>query len=243
MKETYIGTGFSIVLHTCIILIICYFFNNTPSNTRTVLMDFTLLKGDSSYGREGDGINGRKGSGKEDLRIGKTGSVNVGNQIKSAEPPPSFQPLQQNKEGIEKKAGSDPQGEVVIHGELAHTGYGHEISGSDASGNEEAGGGSGGGRILNYARYETGNRKFYFIRETILKNIRYPEKARIMGWEGKVLLSFVLEDGKTREIKIINSSGYPVLDGSAKEAIEKTIFSQKIPYKLVVIIPIEYKLQ
>jgi protein TonB len=65
-----------------------------------------------------------------------------------------------------------------------------------------------------------------------------------MGWEGKVLLSFVvLENGKVQELKVLNSSGFRALDENAKEAVTKTTFSQKIPYRMVVVLPVEYRLE
>ncbi|MCX5798347.1 MAG: energy transducer TonB [Proteobacteria bacterium] len=77
-----------------------------------------------------------------------------------------------------------------------------------------------------------------------MKNIHYPDRARRMGWEGRVMLSFTLfENGSVHDIKIVNSSGFKILDESAKEVIIKTAFPRKVPYKLVVVLPIEYKLE
>jgi protein TonB len=77
-----------------------------------------------------------------------------------------------------------------------------------------------------------------------MRNITYPERARRMGWEGKVLLSFVvLENGTVEGLKIVNSSGFRALDESAKEAVLRTRFLQRIPYKMVVLLPVEYRLE
>jgi TonB family protein len=65
-----------------------------------------------------------------------------------------------------------------------------------------------------------------------------------MGWEGRVLLSFVIfENGSIHDIKIVNSSGFPLLDSSAEEAVAKTAVPLRVPYRLVIMLPIEYKLE
>ena len=54
---------------------------------------------------------------------------------------------------------------------------------------------------------------FAYIRDKILRNISYPDSARRMGWQGKVLLSFIISaDGSVSEFKIIQGSGFPILD-------------------------------
>jgi len=77
-----------------------------------------------------------------------------------------------------------------------------------------------------------------------MKNIRYPEGARRMGLEGKVVLSFiVLENGSTREVRVINGSGFKVLDENAKEVVERTVMHKKMPHRVVVTLPITYRLK
>lgn len=58
------------------------------------------------------------------------------------------------------------------------------------------------------------------IMGTIGNRLLYPEIARNMGWQGKVLVSFVIDtDGKITEISIKESSGYAILDTSAIRTI------------------------
>ena len=48
----------------------------------------------------------------------------------------------------------------------------------------------------------------------------YPFRARVAGYQGGVSLSFVLEpDGRVREIKVLKSSGYELLDRAAVKTI------------------------
>ncbi|MCG6537789.1 MAG: energy transducer TonB, partial [Syntrophales bacterium LBB04] len=61
---------------------------------------------------------------------------------------------------------------------------------------------------------------YSYIRDRILRNIGYPDVARRMKWEGKVLISFIITaEGNVEEIKVVQSSGFKVLDGNAVEAI------------------------
>ncbi|HOJ43279.1 MAG TPA: energy transducer TonB [Syntrophorhabdaceae bacterium] len=105
------------------------------------------------------------------------------------------------------------------------TGYGHGYG---------HGAGHGGINIADYA----------YLRDIIMKNITYPEKARRMGWEGRVILSFVVsETGLVNEVKILKSSGYHVLDEAAKEALFKINGFKKKHERLVVQLPIEFRLR
>ncbi|MHB8110438.1 MAG: energy transducer TonB [Syntrophorhabdaceae bacterium] len=86
-------------------------------------------------------------------------------------------------------------------------------------------------------------RNFSFIRETILRGVYYPERARRMGWEGKVVLSFtVLENGAISNVKVVNSSGIPALDENARDTVARINLKRKVPVRLFVLLPVEYKL-
>ena len=108
-----------------------------------------------------------------------------------------------------------------------------------------SGGGPGGSKTLNYSQPGGADeRHFSFIRDTIIQGIVYPERARRMGWEGRVVLSFsVRENGSVGDVKVVASSGFPVLDESAREAIARTSFRKKVPVRLYVLLPVEYRLQ
>lgn len=104
--------------------------------------------------------------------------------------------------------------------------------------------GGGDGVFLRYGSGSAEEGRFYFIRDGVMKNIRYPERARRKGLSGKTLLSFtVTEEGRTRDVRVINGSGFVELDNSAKDAVIRTTFSRKIPHKLFVILPVEYRLE
>ncbi len=49
---------------------------------------------------------------------------------------------------------------------------------------------------------------------------KYPEEARREGIEGQLLMKFTIEkSGKVTDVKVLRSSGYPMLDDAAKKAL------------------------
>ncbi len=49
---------------------------------------------------------------------------------------------------------------------------------------------------------------------------KYPEEARREGIEGELLMKFTIEkSGKVTDVKVLRSSGYPMLDDAAKKAL------------------------
>ncbi|RJR18731.1 MAG: energy transducer TonB [Nitrospiraceae bacterium] len=84
---------------------------------------------------------------------------------------------------------------------------------------------------------------FTYIRDRILKNLSYPQAARKMGWQGKVTISFVIcENGNAEDIKIIESSGFGILDRSAVETVKKVLPFPEPPLRAEIVIPVVYRL-
>jgi len=76
----------------------------------------------------------------------------------------------------------------------------------------------------------------------------YPPIAREAGWEGTVIVRVVIQpDGQTGDVQVRKSSGYPILDQSAIEAIQTWRFTPArdghIPIRSLVDIPINFDLQ
>lgn len=85
---------------------------------------------------------------------------------------------------------------------------------------------------------------YTYIWDLIKKNLYYPVMACKMGWEGKVVVSFVVsENGGMEDIKVIKTSGYSLLDKSAVETVRKSAPFPKPPVRAELIIPLVYKLQ
>jgi TonB family C-terminal domain len=83
------------------------------------------------------------------------------------------------------------------------------------------------------------------ISNIVQRHINYPPIARRMGWEGRVLVSFVLEpNGDIRDLKVLKSCGYEVLDKEALDAIRRSYRDfPKPPVSVVVKLPISFRLE
>ena len=85
---------------------------------------------------------------------------------------------------------------------------------------------------------------FAYIRDKILRNVTYPDAAKRMGWQGKVVLSFIIAaDGSVRAFRIIQGSGFKMLDRSAIETVQETAPFPKPPVEAELVIPIVYRLE
>lgn len=85
----------------------------------------------------------------------------------------------------------------------------------------------------------------------IEKNKVYPEEARSEGIEGKVKVEFIVEkNGRVKNIKVISSSGYKILDNAAMDAVKKSspflnilaeMEKESLNMKLAIIFTLELK--
>lgn len=119
-------------------------------------------------------------------------------------------------------------------------GIGTGMGGGEGSGvGNHTGPGQGNESLNRYLR-----ENFAYIRAMILKHITYPPVARKNGWQGKVLVLFIImEDGYVRGLKIVESSGYGVLDGNVMETIRDVQPFPKPPVRAEIVIPINYVLK
>ncbi len=250
MKKNCLGIGISVIFHACIVtLLMAASYTGQERQVKVVEIDFSLTKYSSS-------------SGGYAQKNDKSTIVNKPRILKT-EKAPGKQAERDNLANIPVKeqtepspvatvvTASDNQGETVIHGTPAtytnYSGSGASLHsrGGYAGGAEgvDSGGGRGAGSGSGEFILEEGN-DYNHIRDAIMKNIEYPEWARKMGFEGKTLLSFiVLENGTISRIKVVKSSGYRLLDDSAKEGVARTVISKKVPYRVVVHLPVIYKLR
>ena len=116
---------------------------------------------------------------------------------------------------------------------------------SSGAGSDTASSGSPGVGPADEAAQRTAyvNEYFLFIRDRIVRNLVFPPAARRMGWSGRVLVSFVVcRDGRVSEIRIVESTGYPVLDRSVVDTIRKVAPFPKAPVEAELTMPIVYRL-
>lgn len=113
---------------------------------------------------------------------------------------------------------------------------------SSSGGKKDTDGASGNSEEKARMRYL--REHFAYIRDTIMKNLSYPHMARRMGWEGKVTVSFIVnESGHVENIKILESSGFGILDKNAMETIKRVCPLPKPPVRAELIMPIVYRLE
>jgi protein TonB len=85
------------------------------------------------------------------------------------------------------------------------------IGGSDVSGS---------GRLMPVPPIPARPRDMEAVRERIARTVRYPRRAKDLGWEGRCLVEFVLlADGAIRHLHVMESSGRPLLDEAALAAV------------------------
>ncbi len=87
--------------------------------------------------------------------------------------------------------------------------------------------------------------KLSVISSIVRKHLNYPFIAQRMGWEGEVLIRFLLTpEGEIEKIEIVKSTGYEVLDKNAVEAVKKSApLFPKPEIKVKLFLPVRYALQ
>lgn len=84
---------------------------------------------------------------------------------------------------------------------------------------------------------------FRFIVDHIRKRLCYPILARKNGWQGTVVVSFVInQDGTVRELQVVRSSGIAILDKNALKTVQQAGPFPKPPARAELVIPIDFKL-
>ena len=87
------------------------------------------------------------------------------------------------------------------------------------------------------------------LRKALLTRFDYPLLARRKGWEGRVRVAVVVEpDGGLKDMHVVQSSGYQVLDQAALEDLREV---GQLPEAnvwlagkaLAVVLPIQYRLR
>lgn len=262
--EDRLGIIVSLVVHACAILLLVVAslaVGNRP--VKTVEVDFSIVRdhskggsaedfGRASPGKRPRGSGGGSSSPKAPgsaLFMGEHREVLAGRV--RMDPPPQTAMV----------SASDPRADTVIQGvEAGHADSSGQVGslqahGAGGSGARSGTGGSGEGRGGDWGEgrggdrgagegLAEGGRDYGYIRDAVTKNIRYPDEAIRLGIEGRVIVSFVvLENGTTSRIRVVTGSGYRILDESAREAVALTRIHRKVPYRVIVHLPITYKLQ
>jgi len=85
---------------------------------------------------------------------------------------------------------------------------------------------------------------FVYIRDRITGSISYPHMARKMGWCGQVKIAFVVcEDGGVNDVRVVETSGFSLLDRNAVETVKNAAPFPNPPVKAEIRMAITYRLQ
>lgn len=153
-------------------------------------------------------------------------------------PAPTDQTSTDNFSSLNPLSSSALETEAVQDGSGTGSGGG---AGSGAGNYNGPGRGSG---SLDGLKNQYLREHFTYIRDLILKNITYPPLAKKVGWQGRVLVSFIImEDGRVTNIKIVKSSGHAVLDRNVLETIREVQPFPKPPVRAELFIPVNYVLK
>ena len=149
-------------------------------------------------------------------------------------PRPAVQP-----ESASQDAAPSPEVKQPEVGESAASGSGEPSSGTDSvPGDTGDGDAEQAGLQQAYV-----NEYFAYIRDKIVKSLFFPPAARKMGWSGKVSVSFVIcRDGRVEQVKIVQSTGFEVLDRNVVDAIKRASPFPRPPVEAELTLPIVYKL-
>ncbi|MEE9911752.1 MAG: energy transducer TonB [Deltaproteobacteria bacterium] len=84
---------------------------------------------------------------------------------------------------------------------------------------------------------------FVYIRDRINRSILYPETARRMGWCGQVKIAFVVcEDGGVNEIRVVDGSGFGLLDRNAVDTVKRVAPFPRPPVRAEIRMAVTYRL-
>jgi protein TonB len=182
-------------------------------------------------------------------------------KLKEAPPPPPEEtpepekieevikkgPTPKNETGMAKRAPGPPvpQGpqtqanSSVAVDAPANSGRAPFMGGDGYGDGGDGDGGAGSAVVTEYLQEH-----FTYIRDIIFQHMKYPEEAKHKGLEGKVLVAFVImEDGNVKDIKILTSSGFEMLDKSAVETIKTSAPFPKPPVHAELRLPINYVIE
>lgn len=150
---------------------------------------------------------------------------------------PSSQPVPQTESVVATS------GRVTASSSATATGQGTVTA--NGSGMDVSGVGNGSrGESAETLRERYLKKHFGYIRDLINGNLKYPYRARRMGWSGALKVEFTVhEDGSVDRIRVIKSSGVNMLDYNAMETVRRSSPFPKPPVSARLIIPVEYVLE
>ena len=245
----------SIAVHSVVIMMLFSHHNSYVNSDRLLVIDFTM--GNDMANRENKGYNKAK---IEQFIVNKENKERVKQYIpeqKAAIPEPqpeTVTPISSTAAAMDKQMPIATNDQETASGKNVQNIIGDVsivIGVSKGGSSEIATAKSGidkvsygyGGSSLEQGKLRYLKEHFAYIKDMVQRNITYPQVARQMGWEGKVIVSFdIASDGMAKNIRVINSSGKGVFDRNSVETIKNISPFPKPPVEAQIIIPIQYRL-
>ena len=240
-RDAWKGLGASVLLHVTTAAVVLLTMSAAPPARAPLVIDLSI------GGPWGDGVPATPVPPREPRRVGESASPGPLPDIPAlkapvapvpaGEPEPLPAPPKETTPFAAIPAPTDRQA-----GEAAPPGPG-AVSGVPAFPASGAAGPSQ-GEARSQARGRHLQREYAYIRDAIQQGIDYPAMARRMGWEGKVVVSFlVLSDGSVRDVRVVQGSGHPALDRGAVDAVRKAAPFPRPPAEAEIITPVVYRLE
>ncbi len=248
---------FSFALHLTVLAAAVSFADMSAPQKAPVLIDFTVER---VQGTKNENIKNDPGGPPPSRPAGPSRRSSVAKPLPVFSRPDSFPkhaaepaPLEQSPEAVPlartTAVSQLPPASAAIAGSAGFissrqgngsgtgTGSGHG-SGTDQSGGDEN------GESAETLRMRYLRKHFAYIRDLVAGNLRYPVLARRMGWSGRLSVEFVVQrDGSASNVRIVRSSGVPLLDGDAKNTVTRSAPFPKPPVSARLVIPMEYELE
>jgi TonB family protein len=245
MKERSLGISISLLFHLIVVALLLRVPFDQFIKSKSIVIDFTLENGQTTVGNHGVAKNREEKA--DELKAGKReNNAAAGNtqQITKADLNKEMQAAidyTAGSEDVVDRTHSDRPGPIVPQdGKRRQEAKNnvadekHFVTGQGIHGLSSA---PGNGKVIDYNKGDAYVKDFPFITDVVQKRFKdkYPDRARRMGWEGKVLLAFVImENGTIHDVEVMNSSGRRDFDDHAREILEKTTFNRQLPYRLQV---------
>jgi protein TonB len=253
MKPQTQGLHFSLLIHAVVILAILGLSLAAKNNRRPMVIDFDLEKSipaPSPPVQKPQEIPVRKVAAPPSEKAFKAIPPPVpGEEVRPIPPPEAPKVQETSPTWIHSTSDltvptenpgvpNVPGGLGKVEGKTGASGttYGSGKDGTGGGGIAEAGAGE-------KAKSRYLNEHFAFIRDKILQRVTYPPLARRMGWQGKVVISFIINlNGMIKDPQVAQGSGHEILDQSALEALKGSAPFPQPPVEARITIPIAYKL-
>ena len=243
----------SLAIHSGLICFAITISNSQAHLQKPVVIDFSIL--DGSRGPESSGP--AKTTGKAPEKASPARKPQVAEKLVPAKPQAvqtAHAPVHAAMVPVSEPMAAVPVS-AIPGGTAATPGPKSDINGADARQGQSASvNGSGSGHVRSASATGAGNsseqmrnrymkEQFEYIKKLIEKSITYPPRAKRMGLTGRVLVTFsILENGYISNEKIVNSSGYDLLDENVLETVRRVQPFPKPPVKAELKIPITYRL-